>query len=388
MSWSEVVGQERVKEVLRSSLAQDRISHAYLFYGPYGVGKRAMALAFAKAIYCSKGEDGEPCNQCSDCTRIQRMIHPDVRFFYPASKNVTVTEIAERVQKLGEDPYLTVDFVRQPTSKAGNRQVIYPIAFIHDQVKPILDYKSFEGNYKVIVIMGAEALTEQTANAFLKMLEEPTERTVFILITERPDRLLQTILSRCQPVRFDRLSGEQIQEALSKRIGVSREDALSQAMLADGSLSVAMDLVDDEESMAFRREMLQFLRDIYSNQVPKVVERFENLSSMSLDQIKLFLSLLLGLVRDLILVRELGSKAAIVYVDDRADLVRFCKNLPDARLGQMVDLTEEAINLVSRNVRVQLVLMSLAAGLRRSMMGREALPLTTPLADQLITEVE
>jgi DNA polymerase-3 subunit delta' len=316
------------------------------------------------------------------------MIHPDVRFFYPASKNVTVTEIAERVQKLGEDPYLTVDFVRQPTSKAGNRQVIYPIAFIHDQVKPILDYKSFEGNYKVIVIMGAEALTEQTANAFLKMLEEPTERTVFILITERPDRLLQTILSRCQPVRFDRLSGEQIQEALSKRIGVSREDALSQAMLADGSLSVAMDLVDDEESMAFRREMLQFLRDIYSNQVPKVVERFENLSSMSLDQIKLFLSLLLGLVRDLILVRELGSKAAIVYVDDRADLVRFCKNLPDARLGQMVDLTEEAINLVSRNVRVQLVLMSLAAGLRRSMMGREALPLTTPLADQLITEVE
>lgn len=388
MSWSEVVGQKRVKEVLRSSLTQDRISHAYLFYGPYGVGKRATALAFAKSIYCTQGETAEPCNQCSDCTRIQRMIHPDVRFFYPAPKDTPEIEVAERVQKLSENPYLTVDFVRRPNSKAGNKQVRYPIGFIHGQVKPIIDFKSFEGNYKVVVIMGAEALAEQTANAFLKMLEEPTERTVFVLITERPDRLLQTILSRCQPVRFDRLSSEKIEEALVRRSGVNAEKARPLARLADGSLSVAMDLIEDEESREFREAMLPFLREIFSNNVLRVINRVDNLSRMSLDQVKLFLSLLLGLIRDLILVRELGSDATIVNVDERDTLERFCEGLPAAKLDQMADLTEEAINLVSRNVRVQLVLTSLAAGLRRSMLGRDALPLATPLADQLVTEVE
>lgn len=362
--------------------------HAYLFFGPYGVGKRAMALELAKALQCKEGNAADPCDNCTNCSRIGRMIHPDVRFFFPAPVDTPESEIAERTAGLGENPYETLDFVRRPTSKGGSKQVRYPIAFIHEQIKPIVDYKSFEGRYKVVVIMGAEALSEQTANAFLKILEEPSARTVFVLITERPDRLLPTILSRCQPVRFGPLNSESIEAALVTRTELTSDDAAPLARLADGSFSVALDLIHDEQAREFRAGLLPFMRSVYKNDIFDVLNTVDGLSKMSLEQVKLFLSLLLGWIRDLILVRELGRDAPIVNVDARDNLERFCASLTEARLDQMVDLVDDAIGLVSRNVRVQLVLTSLAAGLRRSMLGRRALPLTTPLADQLVTEVE
>ena len=316
------------------------------------------------------------------------MIHPDVRFFLPGYTDSESSDIAERVVQLSENPYQTLDFIRRPTAKGGNRQVMYPISFVHEDIRSIVDYKSFEGHYKVIVIMGAESIPERTGNAFLKILEEPSERTVFVLITERPDRLLPTILSRCQHVRFDPLSADEVQTALVERAGLGPAKATPLARLADGSFSVALDLIDDEQARAFREALLPFMRSVYANDTFDVVDRVEQLSAMSRDQVKLFLTLLLTWIRDLILVRELGGDAPIVNVDVRDNLVRFCANLGEARLGQMVELVEESFELVSRNVRMQLVLMSLAAGLRRSMTGKKALPLTTPLADQLVAGIE
>ncbi len=373
--------------MLRSSLETGRVSHAYLFYGPYGVGKRAAALEFAKALQCEvNGVD--PCGGCQNCSRIDRMMHPDVRFFYPAPNKTPDADIVKRITALGSNPYETVDFVRDPNSKGGSKQVIYPVAFIRDYIKPIINFKSFEGRYKVVVIMGAEALTEVTANAFLKILEEPTDLTVFILITERPDMLLPTVLSRCQPVRFGPLAASSIETALIDRAGIKVEDAGPLARLADGSYSVALNLVDDKASRAFRESLLPFMRAVYDNATFDVLNQIDWISKQGLDQVKLFLVLLLGWIRDLILVRELGSEAHIVNVDAREPLQRFCANLADARLDQMADLVEEAIALVSRNVRVGLVLTALAAGLRRSMVGKQALPLTTPLADQFLAEVD
>lgn len=388
LAWEDIIAQTRVKEVLKRGLVQNRVPHAYLFFGPYGVGKRATALELSKALQCKEGNASDPCDECTNCSRIGRMMHPDVRFFFPAPSDTPESDIADRTARLGQNPYETLDFVRRPTSKGGSKQVRYPIAFIHEQVRPIVDYKAFEGQYKVVVIVGAEALSEQTANAFLKILEEPSDRTVFVLITGRPDRLLPTILSRCQPVRFDPLPAETIETELISRAGLTADVAGPLARLADGSFSVALDLIQDEQAREFRGGLLPFMRSVYVNDTFDVLDQVDRLSKMSLEQVKLFLTLLLGWIRDLILVRELGPDAPIVNVDARDNLERFCANLGEARLDQMVDLVEEAIGLVSRNVRVQLVLTSLASGLRRSMLGRRTLPLTTPLADQLVTEVE
>ncbi len=388
MSWSSVIGQKRAKGMLQSSLDTGRVAHAYLFLGPYGVGKRAAALEFAKALQCEVN-DVDPCGTCTNCSRIDRMIHPDVRFFYPAPNDTSKKDMTERITAVGLNPYETLDFVRRPKARGSNLQVLYPVSFIRETIKEsIIDFKSFEGGYKVVVIMCAEVLGERAGNAFLKILEEPSDRTVFILITERPDMLLPTILSRCQPVRFDPIAADIIESVLVARAGIDASTAGSLARLADGSYSMALDLIHDEVSRAFRESLLPFMRSVYSNDTFDVLTRVETISKQGLDRVKLFLILLLGWIRDLILVRELGSEAHIVNVDVRESLERFCANLVDARLDQMAELVEEAIALVSRNVRVALVLIALAAGLRRSMMGKRALPLTTPLADQFVTEIE
>lgn len=387
MSWHRVIAQDRVKGVLRQAIAQDRVAHAYLFHGPYGTGKRAAALAFARALQCEV-RPGEGCMECSDCSRINRMIHPDVRFFMPVPKDMDREEITRRLLAMGENPYDTIDFLRRPTPKSKNKQAKYPKAFIVEEVRPVVDFMAFEGSYKVVALTEAEALGEETGNVLLKLLEEPSPRSVFILITERPEQLLPTILSRCQPVRFDPLSPHDLEEALIEREGLSRPDAASVARLADGSFSTARDLLHDELARSYREQLVPLLRLIYSNRVDGVLEQVKTISEQTRDQIKLFLSLLIVLIRDLILLRELGRDAPIVNVNEREALINFVTRLRSARLEQMVNLVEEAWYLVTRNVRPSLILTSLAAGLGASMKGRPALPLVTPLAEQILSDLE
>jgi DNA polymerase-3 subunit delta' len=387
MSWNQVIGQERMKGVLRRAIEQDRVAHAYLFHGPYGTGKRATAFAFAKALQC-RVSAGDGCNECHDCSRIDRMIHPDVRFFLPTPTKMDVEEITQRLLELGENPYATVDFSRRPTSKSAGKKTMYAKDFIQEHVRPVVDFMAFEGSYKVVTLIGAEALGEETGNVFLKLLEEPSARSVFILITERPDKLLPTILSRCQPIRFDPLSPSELERALIEREHITLEEASTSARLADGSFSTARDLLHDDLALEYRARLVPFLRSVYQNKVDEVMTVVEDISGQTEEQIKLFLSLLIILIRDLVLVRELGPDAPIVNVHEQEALSDLVRNLPKARLEQMANLVEEASYLVARNVKPPLVLTSLAAGLRASMKGRRALPLVTPLADQILSDLE
>ncbi len=181
---------------------------------------------------------------------------------------------------------------------------------------------------------------------------------------------------------------DEIQKELVAREGLAESEAMALSRLADGSFSTARDLLHDELARAYREGLVDFLRSIYANDVDKVMKMVDELSKQTRDQIKLFLSLLMILVRDLVLVRELGPDAPIVNVNERAALIKFTSNLESAKLEQMVNLVEEAWYLVTRNVRPSLILMSLAAALRASMKGRPALPLVTPLAEQILSELE
>jgi len=387
MSWNQVIGQDRAKGVLQQAILQDRVAHAYLFHGPYGTGKRAAALAFARALQC-RAVPYIGCRECADCSRIDRMIHPDVRVFMPTPNEMDSEEIVKRLAQLGANPYETVDFARKPTSKSANKKIQYAKSFVGAELRLSADFAAFEGKYKVVVLLDAEALGEETSNVFLKMLEEPGSRTVFLLLTDRPERMLPTILSRCQPVRFDPLSAEDIERALVEREGTPVNEAATAARLSDGSFSAARDLLHDELARAYRDGLMQFLRDVYSNKIDPVMAVVEEVSSQTRDQTKVFLGLLMILVRDLMLVRELGQDAPIVNVKDRESLVKFNMNLANARLEQMVDLIEDAWYLIVRNVKSTLVLTSLVAGIRASMYGERALPLVTPLAEQILADLD
>src|SRR5690606_16938037 len=215
MSWDSVIGQERVAGVLSRALASGRVAQAYLFHGPDGTGKRAAALAFAQALQCeARGKNAPPdaaCGRCLPCTKAVRGLHPDVRVYLPQPADAATEDVAERLRLLHQNPYELVDFQRRPSlQEAGGtsgKQVMYQVERIR-AIMHALRFVPGEGRHTVGVLLDADRMNTASANAFLKVLEEPPERTVLVLTAERPDAMLPTILSRCQRLRFDPLPAE------------------------------------------------------------------------------------------------------------------------------------------------------------------------------------
>ncbi len=391
MAWTDVIDQERVTTTLRRALAQARIAHAYLFHGPHGVGKRAVALELARALQCAEGDGGEACGACRACRKVARMVHPDVPVLFPYPKGTDEDDLAARIQRLGDNPYAAVDYVRRPSladpSAASNKQVMYHIDRVHEDLIRPMSYRPLEGRYKVAIVTDAEYMNEAAANAFLKLLEEPPPRTVFVLTTSRPDRLLPTILSRCQRLRFDPLAPGAIEAALVEREGLAADRAATLARMADGSYSHALDLAENDELMESRDLVLAYFRAAYTQQVDVVSSLIDRIGAMGRERVKGLLRLMLRWLRDLVLYRALGAEAPLVNVDQREAVARFCENLPEADLDAMIGLVEEAIDLVERNVRIGLVLTVLAQTLSRAMRGDARVKLFVPLPEAALADV-
>lgn len=204
--FSAIVGHERAVRVLRRALASGRIAHAYLFWGPDGIGKEAVAHAFASVLFCGDREAlgrGAPCGVCPACRKMESGGHPDLHLLAPTEKAISV----EDVRKLQE----------------------------------ALSFQAYEKGRKVVIIRDAPRMSPAGANALLKTVEEPPPETFLFLLAAHQSRLLPTLVSRCQPVRFDPLTGEDVKKVLIAR-GVEAETAAALAELSGGSPGTALAL--------------------------------------------------------------------------------------------------------------------------------------------------
>jgi DNA polymerase-3 subunit delta' len=388
MAWTSILDQERVVETLRRALAQDRVAHAYLFHGPDGVGKRAVALEMARALECPEQPD-EACGECPTCRKTRRMVHPDVHVHLPHPWSDEADrddeDIGKRIQRMGENPYAAIDFVQRPSladpSETSNKQALYRIDQVRQDLIQPMSLAKGEGQYKVNILTDVEKMREEAANAFLKLLEEPPPQTIFLLTTSRPEQLLPTIVSRCQRLRFDPLTPEAIERALVDREEMAPDAAAMLARMADGSYSRALELARNEALMASRELVLDYFRAAYTQKVDALDGCIQEITNKGREQVKTVLRLMLRWVRDLMLYRSLGDDAPVVNVDQTEAIARFCGNLPDADLQGMVGLVEEAMHLAERNVRLSLVLTVLAQSLAAAMRGRAPDALYVPLPE-------
>lgn len=382
MSWSAVINQERVKDVLKRGIEQQRVAHAYLFYGPDGVGKRGTALAFAKTLQCKKQEP-VPCDACDACRKVSRMVHPDVHVLFPYPSDATPQDVGERLKHLGENPYVPVDYIRRPslsdTSKVSNKQAIFTVGRISQELRRAMSFKPVEGRHKVAILTNIEAMRQEAANAFLKLLEEPGPDTVFMLITDRPDKVLPTILSRCQRVRFDPLQVEHIKAALIDQLELAEEQASTLARMANGSFTRAIELAENEDLVEGRQIILDYFRYAFTLNTDKLSDIIDQLSVMGRERLKGILYLMLSWTRDLLLFKTMGDEALLINLDQKESIRRFCMNVPDANLAAMVRIIEQAIELIGRNVQINLILIVLGEKLHQAMHGKGEDPLYIPL---------
>lgn len=206
MPWDEIIGQKYAKKILKNSLRSNHLHHAYLFYGPSGCGKALTAKVYAQALNCQEFEGGG-CGKCFSCRLIEDGTHPDVIRLLPLKEEFSIKQVRE--------------------------------------IKRELSYKPIMGRRKVCVLLGVERLTREAANALLVSLEEPPPEVTFIMSTTSPYRLLPTLLSRCQPIRFGSLPKEKIEEALLSW-GFSKDAIPLMTTLCEGSLGRAKEYIDNE----------------------------------------------------------------------------------------------------------------------------------------------
>ena len=369
MIWPRVIGQERVKRILLSGIKTARLAHAYLFYGNNGVGKDAMALEFARVLHCERGAE-EACGQCISCVRMNALEHPDVKLVValPVGKGeksddgplvklgeAEVRTIQEQLRLKGENPYHRVSIPKANIIKINSIR----------EIRRESSMSTFGKGRRVCIISHADEMGEEASNTILKTLEEPSGSTMLILTTSHRENLLPTIVSRCQGVRFDSLTEEQIKAALIERDGVEMQQAGLVARIANGSYTRALDLLE-EDILSQRQEVVTFIRLLLGSNVVTLTEDIERLAApRDREAILKFLSLMLIWFRDAMVLVQGGK---VINIDQKDDLQRFVAKFPDANLVQAVNDVERTISLVERNVYIMLALLQLAIKLRANIL--------------------
>lgn len=287
MLFREIIGQEETKAQLRRSVREGRIPHAQLFVGISGIGKLQLALAYAQYLNCPNRTDEDSCGTCPTCLQYQHLQHPDLHFVFPI---VGSDEVCDNFLEPWRDILLTnhyfdLDDWHRAMGVETKQSMIYEKE--SGEILRKLSLKPYGNGYKVMVIWQPEKMNTTTANKLLKILEEPTDKTIFLLVSEHPEALLATIQSRVQTIRVPRLETEQIKEALMQN-GLDATKATDIARIANGSYLAAIKKADaSEENQQELRDFIALFRDAYTVGVlsdpQKKYESLKRLRQWSLD---------------------------------------------------------------------------------------------------------
>jgi len=355
MKFSDIVGQREVIKRLIQTVEENRISHAQLFLGPQGSGNLALALAYAQYISCQDRKFDDSCGECLSCIKYQKLIHPDLHFAFPvASTREFPTEpvsnyfLPEWRESVLNNPYLNL-FEFLGNLGIENKQGNISVKECQDIIKK-LSLKSFESEYKVMIIWMPEKMMPVAANRLLKTLEEPPEKTLFILVTENQDQLLKTIISRTQLVKINKLKDSDIADALLddyNGYSVSPEKAATIARLADGDFNEALRMLEEDDVQHESSEFFQkWMRICYKREVPEAMNQIEEFAKFGRERQKNFFAYCLDLVRECMLLNYTGSQMVRLAGTELGFAEKFA---PFINQNNIVEITEE-INKASYHI--------------------------------------
>jgi len=264
MLFSEIIGQQEIKKRLIRTVIEQRIPHAQLLRGPEGVGKLGLAIAYAQFICCENRTATDSCGVCPSCVKYKKLAHPDLHFVFPVikppSRSSVVCDdfITEFRTMVLNNLYFSVNDWYAKISGDAKQGMIYGNE--SEEIIRKLSLKTYESEYKVMIIWLPEKMNLTCSNKLLKILEEPPEKTVFLLVSNDPDHMITTILSRTQHIHIPRLSESEISKALlaNEDLEIEAEDAGYAAHIANGSYLSALAVLNegDENKQNFERFMM------------------------------------------------------------------------------------------------------------------------------------
>lgn len=383
MLFKDVLGLSHIKNHLASSADSGRIPHAQLFVGPEGSGTLPMALAYMQYIVCGN-QNGENTGGNEACNvKFNSLSHPDLHFAFPVSNSDKVKSHAvsnhymeEWRQFVKEQPYGNLfDWYRLLgiEKKQGQIGVDESLAVVKK-----LALKSYEGGYKVMLIWMAEKMNISASNKLLKLIEEPPEKTVFILITEVEEQIIQTIRSRCQILHFPPLAEETIATALVEK-GIARPEALKLAHEANGNFNKAVDLMNnDSEDLVFEKWFVQWVRSAFKAKgnkaaIHELILWSEEVAKTGRETQKKFLQYCLAIMRQAMLINFNVTELAFMQIHvDGFNLEKFAPFIHENNIIPIVEEIESAMYHIERNGNSKIILTDLSIKLTRLLHKKES----------------
>lgn len=376
MLFNDILGLSHIKNHLSSSADAGRIPHAQLFVGPEGCGLLPMGLAYAQYVVCqnSNGENNGGNEACN--LKFKSFAHPDVHFAFPVSNSDKVKSHAvsnhymkEWREFILEQPYGNLfDWYRYIEIEKKQGQI--GVGEAQDIVKK-LSLKSYEGGYKVMLIWMAEKMNTAASNKLLKLIEEPPDKTIFLLLCEDEEQIIQTIKSRCQVVHFPPLAEDTIANALIEK-GAAKPEAMRLAHEANGNFNKALDLLNnDSEDLVFENWFVQWVRTAFKAKgnkaaIHELLLWSEEVAKTGRETQKNFLSYCITVMRQALMINYGAEELA--YLKIHAEGFQLKKFAPFVHENNISDITkelEDAIYHVERNGNAKIIFTDLSIKLTR-----------------------
>ena len=362
MQFKDVIGQSAIKQRLIQSVRENHVSHAQLFLGPAGSGKLPLALAYAQYILCPNRTETDSCGVCPTCQKMQKLVHPDLHFVVPTAttKKIKTNPESDLFMEEWRD-YVTQNQGYVDTSSwytfldVENKQGYMSVRDAASLLRK-LSMKSYEGEYKIAIIWMAEKMRVETANKLLKLLEEPPEKTVFLLIAEDAEELLATIKSRTALVKIPAIDLSSIETALIDRLDCDPQQAHDAAMISEGNwITACHSMRDSEEHKFFFTTFQQWMRLCFRAAYPELIDFSANIKTLGREKQKELLDYGLHIIRNSLFFNNNLAHIVMMPLEEKTFNSKFAPFVNPANVVQISELFEEAIRQIERNGNAQII---------------------------------
>lgn len=365
MFFKDVIGQDKIKERLIRSVNEQRISHALMFAGPGGTGKLALALAFAQYVSCRNRGETDSCGECPSCRKYRKLAHPDLHFVFPVfptkvfKKPVSDDFLPRWREMVQKSAYFTLSQWLGFIDNENAQGLIYEKE--SDSIMRKLNLKSFESEYKVMIVWLPEKMHRACSNKLLKLIEEPPDKTLFLLVSEDEEAVISTIRSRAQLIKVPFIDPHSMEKALAAMEGVSPEKVSDVVRLANGNFIKAREyLHPGEDSRYFFIKFQEMMRLAFKREVYELTQWADEMAGLGRDRQKAFFDFALRLVREYFVMNL--KKPNLVYMNEEEKSwgERFAPYINERNIIPFAKEFELGIKHISMNGNPRIIFMDTA----------------------------
>jgi len=369
MRFSEVIGLEKTKGELVGGIAQNRIAHAQLFYGSKGSGQLALAVAYARRLNCQSPEKNDSCNNCPASLKFSKLIHPDLHIIFPiirtsSTDNKTSDDfIGDWREQFLKNPYFSLsswlshykEKFLEKTADKKKEAIIYS-----HQIKELnrkLALKVFEAKYRVVILWMPEKMNIKAANKFLKLLEEPPNKTVLLLVSEDKGLIIDTILSRLQHTRIPSYT---VSDTIENSKTHKSESFLNFCRLSNGNMGKVWSYNDEAQPSSFLEDFKVLNRLCFKNNFSEISDWCDEKGSKTRQQQRDFLSYCLNIFRECLIYNFSNQSINLLTSEEKRFLENFAKFVHEENSISIISLFEGVIKKVKRNANSKIIFFQLA----------------------------